>query len=212
MQYRYIFFDLDGTLTDPGIGITNSVMYALKHFGMDEPREKLYRFIGPPLVDSFMEFYEFSREDALKAVEYYREYFSVTGLFENVVYDGIPKVLDELKAAGHRLYVATSKPEVFASRILERFELKQYFEYVAGADLEGIKSSKADVVREALCVSRADPSDVLMIGDRKHDIIGARANGIRCGAVLYGYGNREEFEEAGADYIIDKVEDILQFK
>lgn len=212
MQYKYIFFDLDGTLTDPGIGITNSVMYALDKFGIHADRENLYRFIGPPLVDSFMEFYGFPEDKARKAVEYYREYFSVTGLFENKVYDGMEDVLDKLKSAGHKLYVATSKPKVYADRILERFDLKKYFEYVAGADLEGHKSSKSDVVKEAMEISHASSDKILMIGDRKHDIIGARNNGIRTAAVLYGYGNRKEFEEECADYILDKVEDILQFR
>lgn len=171
MQYKYIFFDLDGTLTDPGIGITNSVMYALDKFGIHADRENLYCFIGPPLVDSFMEFYGFPEDKARKAVEYYREYFSVTGLFENKVYDGMEDVLDKLKLAGHKLYVATSKPKVYADRILERFDLKKYFEYVAGADLEGHKSSKSDVVKEAMEISHASSDKILMIGDRKHDII-----------------------------------------
>ena len=171
MQYKYIFFDLDGTLTDPGIGITNSVMYALDKFGIHADRENLYCFIGPPLVDSFMEFYGFPEDKARKAVEYYREYFSVTGLFENEVYDGMEDVLDKLKLAGHKLYVATSKPKVYADRILERFDLKKYFEYVAGADLEGHKSSKSDVVKEAMEISHASYDKILMIGDRKHDII-----------------------------------------
>ena len=142
MQYKYIFFDLDGTLTDPGIGITNSVMYALDKFGIHADRENLYCIIDMPLVESFV----FPEDKARKAVEKYREYFSVTGLFENEVYDGMEDVLDKLKLAGHKLYVATSKPKVYADRILERFDLKKYFEYVAGADLEGHMSCKSDVV------------------------------------------------------------------
>ena len=146
-------------------------MYALDKFGIHADRENLYCFIGPPLVDSFMEFYGFPEDKARKAVEYYREYFSVTGLFENEVYDGMEDVLDKLKLAGHKLYVATSKPKVYADRILERFDLKKYFEYVAGADLEGHKSSKSDVVKEAMEISHASYDKILMIGDRKHDII-----------------------------------------
>ena len=208
----YIFFDLDGTLTDPGLGITNSVMYALAKFNIYEERENLYKFIGPPLLDSFEEFYGFSREDSLKALKYYREYFGEKGLFENEVYDGIPCVLEELQGAGHHLLVATSKPTFYSEKILNHFGLDKYFEYVSGCSMDEKNSTKADIIRTALDVSKADASDVLMIGDRKHDIIGAKANGIRSAGVLYGYGDRIELETAEADYILETVNDILKFK
>lgn len=212
MKYRYLFFDLDGTLTNPGLGITNSVIYALNKFGIKEnDRESLYRFIGPPLVDSFKEFYGFDEQKAWTAVEYYREYFADKGLFENFVYDGIKDLLTELKNRGHRLYVATSKPTKYSVQILEKFELLNFFEYVSGANMDEKNSSKSDIIRHALEVSGAPLDEVLMIGDRHHDIDGAKANNIASAGVLYGYGNREEHENAGADYIIDKHSELLGF-
>jgi phosphoglycolate phosphatase len=212
MKYRYLFFDLDGTLTNPGLGITNSVIYALNKFGIKEnDRESLYRFIGPPLADSFKEFYGFDEQKAWTAVEYYREYFADKGLFENFVYDGIKDLLTELKNRGRRLYVATSKPTKYSVQILEKFELLNFFEYVSGANMDEKNSSKSDIIRHALEVSGAPLDEVLMIGDRHHDIDGAKANNIASVGVLYGYGNREEHENAGADYIIDKPSELLGF-
>ena len=212
MKYRYLFFDLDGTLTNPGLGITNSVIYALNKFGIKEnDRESLYRFIGPPLADSFKEFYGFDEQKAWTAVEYYREYFADKGLFENFVYDGIKDLLTELKNRGHRLYVATSKPTKYSVQILEKFELLNFFEYVSGANMDEKNSSKSDIIRHALEVSGAPLDEVLMIGDRHHDIDGAKANNIASAGVLYGYGNREEHVNAGADYIIDKPSELLGF-
>ena len=211
MDFKYIFFDLDGTLTDPGPGITNSVMYALDKFGIHDKRENLYRFIGPPLVDSFIEFYGFSEEDSRKAVDYYREYFSDKGLFENRVYDGMPQVLEKLLKSGLHLLVATSKPAYFANKTLSHFCIDGFFDYVSGADLDGNKNAKSDIIKEALEVSRAPLEQVLMIGDRRHDIEGAKANNVMSAGVLYGYGDRPELEAAGADFIIETVEDILRF-
>ncbi len=209
MKYEYIFWDLDGTLTDPGIGITNSVMHALGKFGIEvSDRRELYKFIGPPLVESFETFYNFSHEEAWKAVEYYREYFGVIGLFENEVYEGIPKLLSRLKDEGYGLYVATSKPLEFSVRILERFDLLKYFDGVSASSMDERNSDKASIVADALNKSGAKPEKVLMVGDRRHDIIGAHANGVDVLAVLYGYGSREEFAEAGADYIATTVEQI----
>ena len=145
---KYIFFDLDGTLTDPGIGITNSVMYALNKFGIDvADRTSLYNFIGPPLLYSFQTFYGFSEADSAKAVQYYREYFRVTGLYENEVYAGIPELLTELKSRGYKLVLATSKPEEFAVEILKHFNLYDYFDFAAGATMDSTRSKKADVIR-----------------------------------------------------------------
>ena len=207
----YLFFDLDGTLTDPGLGITNSVMYALAKFGIYEERSELYKFIGPPLLDSFREFYGFSEEDSLKALSYYREYFGEKGLFENEVYDGIRELLEELREAGHHLLVATSKPTFYSEKILNHFGLDKYFEYLSGCSMDEKNSPKADIIRKALSVCKAAPEDVLMIGDRKHDIIGAKANGVKSIGVLYGYGDLTELTLAGADHIAETVEDIKQF-
>ena len=210
-MYDYFLFDLDGTLTDPGLGITNSVAYALGKYGITvEDRRELYPFIGPPLRQSFSEFYGFDEEKTKEAVAFYREYFSEKGLFENEVYEGIPEVLSQLKQAGKKLLVATSKPEEFTNRILEHFGLAEYFDFVAGATMDETRNEKADIIAYALKqIADADPSKIVMIGDRKFDILGARENGIDSIGVLYGYGSRAELEEAQATYIAEKPEDLL---
>lgn len=199
-RYDVILFDLDGTLTDSAEGIVNCAEYALNAMGITEPdRSRLLRFIGPPLVDSFMDFYGMSREDALKAVALYRERFPVKGIFENRVYEGIPEALDMLKKAGKRLAVATSKPEVYAKRILEHFELAKYFEVVTGAELSGERNAKSEVIEECLKrLGNPDKGTVLMVGDRKHDVIGAKACGVDCAGVKFGYAEENELENAGA--------------
>ena len=210
-MYEYILFDLDGTLTDPGIGITNSVAYALKRWNIEvEDRKSLYRFIGPPLQDSFREYYGFSQEDALRAVDVYREYFREKGLYENEVYPGVEKLLQVLKEQGKTLILATSKPEEFAVRILRHFGLDRYFTVMAGATMDPSRSKKGDVIAYALRESGVtEVSKAVMIGDREHDIFGAKQNGLDSIGVLFGYGDREELEKAGATYIAATVEDIL---
>lgn len=210
-MYEYILFDLDGTLTDPGIGITNSVAYALKRWNIEvEDRKSLYRFIGPPLQDSFREYYGFSQEDALRAVDVYREYFREKGLYENEVYPGVEKLLQVLKEQGKTLILATSKPEEFAVRILRHFGLDRYFTVMAGATMDPSRSKKGDVIAYALRESGVtELSKAVMIGDREHDIFGAKQNGLDSIGVLFGYGDREELEKAGATYIAATVEDIL---
>lgn len=212
-SYDTFFFDLDGTLTDSSLGITNSVMYALKKYGIEETdRTKLYPFIGPPLAVSFENFYGFSREQCMEAIGFYREYYQDKGIFENRIYDGLEDVLRELKERGKRLAVATSKPEPFARRIIEHFHLTQYFDYVAGMELDGKRGTKEEVIRYAMDVCKiADRSRVLMVGDREHDVLGAHAAGIDCLGILYGFGSGEELAHAGADYIAETVEGILNF-
>ena len=212
-MYHYILFDLDGTLTDPAEGITNSVMYALKQYGIEEnDRTKLYSFIGPPLVDSFMEKYGFSEEKAREATAYFREYFREKGIFENVPYEGMTECLAALKQRGRTLILATSKPEVFAKMILERFGFAPYFDYVFGASMDETRTRKDEVIAYALSgAGIEDPSDCVMVGDRKHDVLGAKSNGMDAVGVLFGYGSREELTEAGACYIAETVEDILRF-
>ena len=210
MSLEYIFFDLDGTLTDPAIGITNAVMHALKKYGIAvSDRKELYKFIGPPLWDSFEKYCGFSKEEANAAVEYYREYYRDKGMFENQVYDGCEGLLKELKDNGKILIVATSKPEVFAEQILEHFGIAKYFTFIAGSTLDGSRVKKGDVIRYALESCKIiDGSQAIMIGDREHDIIGAKEMGLSSIGVLFGYGSRAELEEAGADFIVSTIEDI----
>ena len=214
MRYQTILFDLDGTLTDPGEGITNSVMHSLTYYGISvADRRDLYDFIGPPLHESYMRKFGMDEKTALEAVEYYREYFGVKGMFENEVYAGIEDLLRQLRDSGKQLLVATSKPSVFAVPILEHFGLAKYFHHICGALLHPPQGyGKADVIRDAL--ERAgvtDLSTVVMVGDRKHDIIGAHKNNISAIGVLYGYGDRAEHEAYGADFIIPTVADLTTF-
>lgn len=208
MKYDLILFDLDGTLTDPGEGITNSVAYALKQLGIEPPeRRELYKFIGPPLVDSFMEYYAMDKAKAEEAVRLYRVYFADRGIFENIPYTGIGEALGRLRSAGERLALATSKPTVFAERILERFGLDGYFDIAVGSELDGTRNAKADVIRCVL--ERAgEYKRAVMVGDRLHDINGAKAAGVDSIGVLYGYGSREELENAGADYIAAGTDEL----
>jgi phosphoglycolate phosphatase len=211
--YSTILFDLDGTLTDPQVGITRSVQFALNRMGIEEPSpEKLIHFIGPPLAASFREFYGMDLVQSAQAVQYYREYFSQTGIFENAVYAGIPELLGKLRSDGKTLAVATSKPHVFAHQILQHFSLADFFAFVAGSNLDGSRVEKAEVIEYALKnLYISCPEDVLMIGDRKHDIIGAKLNRVDSLAVSYGYGSRAELSSAGPTYLVDKVEEILAY-
>lgn len=210
MHYENILFDLDGTLTDPALGITNSVMHALKKYGIEvNDRSVLFKFIGPPLTDSFEKYYGFSKTQAKFAVEYYREYYKDAGIFENKVYDGIHELLAVLKSKGKTLILATSKPDVFAKRILEHFELNRYFSFISGSCLDGTRVKKDEVIQYALSSCNiTDKSSAVMVGDREHDVIGAKKCGIPCIGVLYGYGSKEELNEAGADFLAASVEDI----
>ena len=213
-SFEYLFWDLDGTLTESAPGIMNSARYALAFYGItDVPDSTLRKFIGPPLMDSFQDLFGFSTEKARDAMKKYREYFADRGLFENSVYKDIPETLSLLKAQGKHLFVATSKPEVYMKRILERFNLASYFEFAGGSDIEETRSEKAlvidYVIRENRLEEAKSEGKILMIGDRKHDIIGAHKNEIPCCAVLWGYGSQEEFCENGADFIITRPNELL---
>lgn len=210
-MFEYALFDLDGTLTDPALGITNSIMYALDKMGREiPPRESLYSFIGPPLVQSFQSL-DMTKDEAENALRIYREYFGVKGLFENKVYDGIPEALDKLSKDGVKLILATSKPEVYAAQILEHFSLDRYFTSICGASMDEKRVDKADVIEYTLDKNGvSDKSKVIMIGDRLHDIIGAKKNDLKSVGVLWGYGSREEFHNAGADYIADSIDDMVK--
>jgi phosphoglycolate phosphatase len=194
MKYQYVLFDLDGTLTDPAEGITKSVEYALSCYGITvADRRELYPFIGPPLADSFMEYYGFDESTAKDAVAHYREYFSVKGIFENRVYDGVRELLHYLSESGRKIILATSKPAVFASRILEHFDLAGYFAFISGSELDGRRVDKREVIAYAMEHTGAAASDCIMIGDRIFDARGANGCGMDFAAALYGYGSAEEF-------------------
>lgn len=207
-NFNTLLFDLDGTLTDSAPGIINCVRYALSELGAEEPPE-IMRFVGPPLCESFPAFCGFDKEQTEAAIKLYRSRYSETGLFENNIYDGIPQMLQRLKDGGKRLLVATSKPEEFSVRILDKFGLSDYFEIIGGAALDGSRDTKHDVLVYLLeKAGITDTSDVLMIGDRKHDIIGAHSLNISCMAVLWGYGDTAEFSEYGADYIVSEPSEL----
>lgn len=210
MNKEYILFDLDGTITDPKVGITKSVEYALNKFNIEvDNLDDLCKFIGPPLTESFIKFYNFSEDDAKKGVEYYREYFKETGIFENYVYEGFEDLLIKLKDNNKNLIVATSKPQVFAVKILEHFGLKKYFDFIAGSNLDGTRVNKNEVIEYAIeeCNIK-DLSKAIMVGDREHDIIGANKVGIDSIGVLYGFGNHDEFNNNGATYIVENISEL----
>ena len=209
----YLLFDLDGTLTNPQEGITKCVQHALRAFGIEEPDlEKLIPFIGPPLIQSFMEFYNMSEEDARKAVSVYRERFGTVGLFENFPYPGIADMLAELKAQGKILAVASSKPTIYVRRILEKFELAPYFDVIEGSNLDGTRVDKKEVIAEVLSqLDNPSADDLLMIGDRKFDVIGARETGFGCVGVRFGFAAPDELEQSGAVYIADTVHDLHRY-
>lgn len=210
---KYIFFDLDGTLTDPKAGITKSVQYALRKYGVEvENPDDLCPFIGPPLRESFMKYYGFDQAGAENAVAAYREYFSVTGIFENVIYDGIEKMLTELKSKGKVLVLATSKPAFYAEKILRHFNIFDYFTFISGSELDGRRSKKSEVINYALdCLNIKDLSETIMVGDKEHDIIGANETGIMSVGVLYGYGSYDELKKAGAGAILNDTEELLEY-
>ena len=211
-KYQYILFDLDGTLTDSGMGIVNSVAYSLQKKGIDvEDKEELLKFVGPPLIESYRRYYGYSMEEAVEMVDIYREYYGTKGLYENSVYEGMEEVLKVLKERGKVLIIATSKPEEYASQIVEHYGLSKYFIYVAGSNMDETRTKKAEVIAYALeSCNIQNMNEVVMIGDRKHDVLGAKAMGVDSIGVLYGYGSREELEAAGADRIVESAEDLIR--
>lgn len=209
MKFNTVLFDLDGTLTDSFPGIADCVEYALSRFGIKvENRASLSVFVGPPLLYSFKKFYGFSESDARRAVEYYRELFRESGIYNNTLYDGVVELLSSLKESGVKLLVATSKPEVFARKILASHEIDGLFGFIGGATLTDERTSKEQVIDYVIKSCGTDKSSALMVGDREHDITGAHLCGIKAAGVLYGYGSRGELEFAGADFIAETPEDI----
>lgn len=224
MKYKYLLFDLDGTLTDPKEGITTSVQYALRAFGIEEPDlDKLTPFIGPPLRESFMHFYGFGEEQAREAVEKYREWLRPKGVFQNSIYPGMKEMLEMLEESGKVLAVASSKPQVFVEQVLRHFEIYRYFRVIVGSELDGRRDAKEEVVAEALRqleearlekkeefgeLRCGEEDAAVMIGDRKFDIAGGKEHGLTTVGVTFGYAEEGELEAAGADFIVDTVEEL----
>jgi phosphoglycolate phosphatase len=210
MHPDVVLFDLDGTLTESGPGIVGSLAYALDAMGLP-PVDAVTasRFIGPPLFDSFRDIVELDDVTAEAAVALYREYFTTRGMFENAVYAGVPALRRSLVAGGRRLAVATSKPLPFASPIVARFGLADFFDAVCGPESDELRATKAEVVADALAALQTTAgAHAVMVGDRSHDVVGAHAAGIACIGVAWGYGSREELVEAGADAIVADVEEL----
>ena len=210
-MYNTILFDLDGTLTDPYMGITNGVIHALECMGIDVPlREELKSFIGPPLLDEFQRKFGMSEEQSKQAAAFYREYYFDKGWCENRLIEGAAELLQALRERGLRLCLATSKPDVMAVKILEHFGIMEYFDFVGASTLDGTRRTKSDVLRYVLENTNSAPEECVLIGDRMHDIIGAHEVGMKCIAVLVGYGDREEFAEYGADYVAQTLSDVAE--
>ncbi|UFU00050.1 HAD family hydrolase [Radiobacillus kanasensis] len=209
-NYKVILFDLDGTLSDPKVGITKSVQYALHKMGIDEPdTDKLECFIGPPLQVSFAEHYNFDEARIPKAIDLYRERFKEKGMFENELYSNIPLLLKSLKEQGFTLVVATSKPTVFAEQILKHFEIDKYFELIVGSNFDGTRASKTEIIQYILDKYKENQlCDFIMIGDRKHDIIGASNTGIASIGVTYGYGSYDELRQSNPTHIVKSVNQL----
>ncbi|NLY20947.1 MAG: HAD-IA family hydrolase [Tissierellia bacterium] len=207
MKKTIFFYDLDGTIIDSSVGITRAVQYSLNKFGIQvDDVKSLYKFIGPPLWSSFMDFYGFSKDKADLGVEYFREYYSEKGILENTLYEGIGEMLKYQRESGIRIALTTSKPMLYANKIMEYFELDQYFELIGGSELNGDRSEKDMVIQYALDEMKITQNDeIVMIGDRKFDIIGSKKFGIDSIGVLYGYGSENELNSAGANYIVNSV-------
>jgi phosphoglycolate phosphatase len=201
MHYQNILFDLDGTLTDPREGITRSVQFALSRLGIDEPDLRaLEHFIGPPLLQCFMHSYALDEATAWQAVAHYRERFAEVGLYENHVFAGVDPLLQLLQAQDRRLYIATSKPTLFAEQIARHFDFARHFKLIYGSELDGTRTDKVELIRHLLKQEGLSAQDCLMIGDRKHDLIGARRNGVDAAAVGYGFGSAEELRAEAPTY------------
>lgn len=209
-RFSYILFDLDGTLSDSKEGITKSFQYALEYFGIKvENLDELEPVIGPPLKASFMNFYGLTEEEAVVAIAKYRERFGKIGLYENEIYPGIKELLKELAEQGDQIAIASSKPTEYVEQICEYFQIKDYFHHIIGSFMDGRRVEKEEVVEEAIAqFGNISKDEIIMVGDRKFDVIGAHERGLKAIGVTYGYGGREELTEAGADVLVDNVKEL----
>ena len=212
-KYDLILFDVDGTLTDSGEGITKSVQYTLEKYGIIEPDlNNLRKFIGPPLIDSFMKYYGFSKEESVRARNIFNERYQPIGWMENRPYDGIEAVLEELQKAGIMMGVATSKPEGVAIKVLEYFDLKKYFSVICAAPNNGLNGEKPGRIRAAIEEARAlgcEAKNVIMVGDTRFDVLGAHECGIPCVGVTWGFAVEGEFEACDTEFVVDTMEELL---
>lgn len=208
-NYKNLLFDLDGTLIDSQEGIINAAKYALEHFGiLNQPIEKLYKFIGPPLKETFEVLYGFNERDSEEAVRIFRGYYKEKGVYENVLYDGISEMLEELSKAGKNIILATSKAEIYAKQILEDKEINKYFSFVCGSTIDNSRAKKAEVIQHILEKKKLYLGDTVMIGDKSHDVIGAKETNLDSIGVLYGYGTYDELQKAGATYIVRNIAEL----
>ena len=206
---KTILFDLDGTITDSGEGIMNCAELALRHFGLPVPdRETLRVFVGPPLDETFVKF-GVPQDQADEAIRVYRSRYTTVGKFENYPYPGVETLLENLQSLGHKLYIATSKPEHMSVEILEHFGLAKYFTMICGATMDGSRSKKADII-SYLLAKAGDADNILMVGDTAYDVIGANAHGIPAIGVAWGYGKVADMEAAGAAGIASTMEELFQ--
>lgn len=211
MSEKYIFFDLDGTVSDSSEGVFAGVRHALGEMGWPEPpAEDMGKFIGPPLRESFQKLCGMTAEESERAITLYREMYSVSGIFMFRIYPGVETMLSKLAKAGFPLAVATSKPEPYARRMLERAGLSRYFTYIAGADFAGPRTDKPAVIEYALSALNITPEQALMVGDRRHDVEGAHTFGMRCAGILWGFGSREEFAACHADFVCETPEALTE--
>jgi phosphoglycolate phosphatase len=211
LPYQYVLFDLDGTLTDPREGITRSVQYSLNKLGIDAPDlQALEHFIGPPLLQCFMHSYDLDEATAWQAVGFYRERFAVSGLYENQLFTGIHELLQLLSEQQRTLYIATSKPTVFAAQIAAHFDFARYFKVIYGSELDGTRSNKVELLAHLLQQEQLPPEQCLMIGDRKHDLLGAHANGLHSAAVGYGFGSQAELSSHNPAYHFTTLDQLHQ--
>lgn len=212
-SYKHILFDLDGTLTDPAEGITKCIAYALESKGIQTADlNSLKSLIGPPLKDPLMHTFGFEEKEAITCVDKYRERFSTVGLYENILFDRVPELLEQLKSRDYHIYLATSKPEIFAKKILSHFAIDQYFDFAGGSALDDSRPTKTSVIQYVMeNTGLTDPQNCIMVGDRKHDLIGARETGMDAIGVLYGYGSRTELEQESPAYLLHSVADLIEF-
>lgn len=210
-RYKNYLMDLDGTISNPQVGVTKAVAYALKSYGIIEnDSSKLCKFIGPPLTDSFQQYYDFTEVQSKEAILKFREYYSDIGIYENLLYDGIENLLLQITAAGANVILATSKPEIYAKMILKRFNIHKYFKFVSGSNMDLSRYNKSEVIAYALKTTNINVNETVMIGDREHDILGAKKNNIDSIGVLYGFGDKEELTLAGATYITHSVDTLTK--